>query len=53
LLSAPPGVSVWFQSTRPARGATAAFWRALIHLMFQSTRPARGATRSGIQTEVA
>ena len=42
LMSAPP--HVWFQSTRPARGATGAIQSAITATLFQSTRPARGAT---------
>ena len=35
-----------FQSTHPARGATASrAWRFLVATVFQSTHPARGATR--------
>ncbi len=35
----------WFQSTRPARGATSLTQGPQIFYLFQSTRPARGATR--------
>ncbi len=34
----------WFQSTRPAWGATASVWRKASAALFQSTRPAWGAT---------
>ncbi len=38
-----------FQSTRPARGATAANWPSNeVYGMFQSTRPARGATSTSL-----
>ncbi len=40
LTSPKPG----FQSTRPARGATASMVERIILSLFQSTRPARGAT---------
>ena len=36
---------VVFQSTRPARGATAAGLNPVLSAIFQSTRPARGATQ--------
>ena len=37
-------ISVKFQSTLPARGATQHYDRTRYHLLFQSTLPARGAT---------
>ena len=37
-----------FQSTRPARGATAKLLKTPLPLVFQSTRPARGATNTHI-----
>ena len=40
----PSTASTAFQSTRPARGATAERWAEFIIFLFQSTRPARGAT---------
>ena len=40
------GIPQRFQSTHPARGATASrAWRFLVATVFQSTHPARGATR--------